>query len=295
MIRACVLAPCLAGALMLGQSPAAASGPAPALELAQAAAITAPSTVDPGSVVTVTVPGARADGRVELWGPVTETGRGARIDGVPAADTVSIAAPMRPGSYELRYVGPGGDVRARATLDVAAVPVTLEVPEKMSAGLDVRVRWQGPARPGDMLQIVDPASGRVVSEVPAVGAPGDRMETEMRAPEALGAYRLRYWSASREAMLRSLPVEVIRGNAWLRSPLTVRAGETFEAEWNGPVSREQEFRVVDPLTDTVLTTKPGGESATLTAPTRTGSYRVRYVNTETGFTHADLPLTVTPR
>ena len=294
MIRPAALVPCLACALLLA-IPEATSAETPSLRLAQAETIDAPSTVDPGAAVTVTVPGARADGRVELWGPVTESGRGERIDGVPAADTVSIAAPMRPGSYELRYVGPGGDVRARATLDVAAVPVTLEVPEKMSAGLDVRVRWQGPARPGDMLQIVDPASGRVVSEVPAVGAPGDRMETEMGAPEALGEYRLRYWSASRDTVLRSLPVEVVRGNAWLRSPLTVSAGRAFEVEWNGPVSREQEFRIVDPLTDTVLMSKPGGEEAMLRAPTRTGSYRVRYVNTETGFTHADLPLTVTPR
>ena len=296
MIRSAVLLACLAGALVV---PAMTAPPVaaetPGLRLAQAGAIQAPSTVDPGASISVTLPGGDADGRIELWGPVTETGRGERLDSVPAADAVALMAPVRPGSYELRYVGPDGAVRARRSLDVAAVPVTLEVPEQLSAGLDTKVRWRGPGNPGDMLQIVDPASGMVLSEAPAVAAaPGDKTETVLRAPERLGDYRLRYWSAPRDTVLRSLPVKVVKGNAWLRAPLTVHRGAPFEVQWYGPISDDQAFRIVDPLTDTVVKSYPAADKATLAAPSRTGNYRIRYVNTETGHLLADLPLRVTP-
>ena len=291
MIRTAFLLVCLVGVSVA--SPLLAEGIP--LRLAQAASIHAPSTVDPGASVAVTVPGGRADGRIEVWGPVSESGRGSLLNSVPATDTVSLMAPRRPGSYELRYVSPNGAVRARTILDVAATPVTLSVPEQMSAGLDTKVRWRGPGNPGDMLQIVDPASGAVVSEAPAVAAvPGDKTETVLRAPEELGEYRLRYWSASRNAVLRALPVRVVQGNAWLRAPLTVHAEEPFEVRWYGPVSNDQAFRIVDPLTDTVAVSQPGAEQATLTAPGRTGNYRMRYVNTGTGHLLADLPLRVTP-
>lgn len=283
----------LAAALAL--APAVATAAAGDLLLAQAGSIRAPSTVDPGASVMVTVPDARTTGRIELWGPVTQSGRGSMIDRVPAAGSVSFVAPSRPGSYELRHVGPGGEVLARTTLDVAAVPVTLSVPEKMSAGIEARVRWRGPAEPGDALQIVNPATGIVLEEVPAVGVPGDETETVMPAPDRTGEFHLRYWSASRNAALRSLPVEVVSGNAWLRMPIAARRGERFEVQWKGPVGESHAFRIVDPLTDTVIGSQPGAAEATLVAPTQTGDYRIRYVNTETGDVLADLPLNVGPR
>lgn len=301
MNRLTLLPSCLAGALLLALlAPPATTAEAPAMRLAQAAGIEAPSTVDPGANMTVRLAPGRSGGRIELWGPVTgpagATDPGTRLDTIPAeGSTVSLSAPTQPGSYQLRHVSAGGAVRARTSLEVAAVPVTLSVPEQMAAGLDTRIVWRGPAGPRDMLRIVDPASGAVISEAPAAGTPGARNETVLRAPEALGDYRLQYWSGSRRSVLRSLPVTVVRGNAWLRTPVQVHAGETFTVEWRGPPSEDNAFQLVDPLTDTVITSQRGGGTATLTAPTRTGKYRIRYVNAETGHVFSDLPLQVAPR
>lgn len=290
---------CLAGALLLpADASAAEAAPAEAapVRLAQAAGIDAPSTVDPGASVMVTLSAPRAGGRIELWGPVTQSGRGTLLGAVPATGaTGSLTAPARPGSYELRQVGPGGSVLARKTLDVAAVPVILSAPRQLSAGLDSPIVWRGPGAPGDRLRLVDPASGAVVAEAPAVGTPGGENVTEMRAPETLGDYRLQYWSGTRNAVLRTLGVSVVRGRAWLRTPAQVRQGERFTADWHGPVSADQAFRIVDPVTGTVIDSQPGGDSVTLTAPRRGGRYRVQYLNTETGHVFSDLPLRVLSR
>lgn len=301
MNRLTLLPSCLAGALLLALLAApVAVAETPAMRLAQAAGIEVPSTVDPGANIIVRLPPGRSGGRIELWGPVTgpvgNIDAGTRLDTIPAdGPTVSLSAPTQPGSYQLRHVSPGGAVWARTSLEVAAVPVTLSVPQQMAAGLDARVVWRGPGNPGDMLRIVDPASGAVLSEAPAVGTPGARNETVLRAPEQLGDYRLQYWSGARRSVLRALPVTVVRGNAWLRTPVQVYAGEQFTVEWRGPPSEDNAFRLVDPVTDTVVTSQRGGAAATLTAPTRTGKYRIRYVNAETGHVFSDLPLQVRPR
>lgn len=294
MIRFAFASALLSVALM---SPA----PAPATEippvrLAQAGGIDVPSTVDPGASVTVRLSGASAGGRVELWGPVTQSGRGASLGSVPAdGATVSFAAPTQPGSYELRHVGPNGAVRARKTLDVAAVPVRLSVPRQLAAGLESRVVWHGPADAGDMLRLVDPASGAVVAEAPATGTAGAENVTMLRAPETQGDYQLQYWSGARHSALRSLPVSVVRGSAWLRTPVQVGSGASFTVDWHGPVSEGHAFRIVDPATQTVIQSRPGAESATLTAPTRTGRYRVQYVDADSGHVFSDLPLRVSRR
>lgn len=291
----------LACALMLALlAPSAGTAEVPGTRLAEAAGIEAPSTVDPGDNVVVRLSPARSGGRLEIWGPVTgpvgNINPGARLDSIEAAGgSVSINAPTQPGSYQLRYVAASGATLARRELEVAAVPVTLSVPQEMAAGLDTRIVWQGPADPRDMLRIVDPASSAVLSQAPADGTPGARNETMLRAPERLGDYRLQYWSGARQSVLRSLPVTVVRGNAWLRTPVQVYAGAQFSVEWRGPPSDNNAFQLVDPATDTVLTSQTGGATATLKAPTRTGKYRLRYVNTETGHIFSDLPLQVVAR
>ena len=294
MYRPLISVACMAGALLLPSTLAAETivGMEP-VALAQTGAIEAPGTVDPGDSVVVTFRGATGDGWFELWGPITHTGRGGRLAIEPATGgRATLRAPMDPGSYELRFLTPGGVLRARTPFDVAAVPVTLSVPEQMGKGLETEIRWHGPARPGDLLQIVDPATGAVVSEVPAVGTPGARNITPIRSPEAPGDYLLRYVSGSRSVVLRSLPVTVVEGKAWLRSPVEVFAGEEFNVQWNGPLGDDHAFQVIDPVNDVVVSSQPGAESATLVAPGRPGDYRIRYVDVATGFVHADLPLQV---
>jgi len=182
---------------------------------------------------------------------------------------------------------------------VAASPVTLSISGAIGAGLDNPVTWRGPGGPGDMIQIYDPAAGAVVSEAPAIGQMGADNVTMIRAPERFGGYELRYWSGSRHAALRMLPIVVERGTGWLRTPVEVNAGDKFTVGWNGPAAPGQVYRIIDPATAAVLSEQPasdGGEAleATFKAPDRAGRYRVQLVDTGTGFVISDLPLEVDP-
>lgn len=168
--------------------------------------IGAPETVDPGAMVVISVPDGTAGGTLELWGPLsTDSARSVGAIRIEDA-TATLKAPMQPGSYQLRYVGPDGNQRASRPIEVAAYPVTLSAPAEIRAGHNVEVSWRGPAMPGDTLRIVSTATRDVVSEVPAVGTPGIDKVSVLRAPAEVGAYTLEY--RSRDATLRTLAINV---------------------------------------------------------------------------------------
>jgi Ca-activated chloride channel family protein len=275
------------------------TGTAPVLRVADHLTISAPETVDPGATITVTISGSRPGGRIELWGPVvTRSDKGGFIDSVaePGAFAV-LTAPATPGSYELRYVSSTETVLARQALDVAAVPIMLSAPHSLGPGIGNEIEWRGPASPGDMIQVYDPTSRAVLSEVPAEGRPGAVNIAVLRGPERMGEFQIRYWSGTRQAVLRSLAVTIGEGDAWLRSPIEVFVGERFETKWIGSTETDHAYQIVDPATGTVLTSQPasGSAPAMLKAPARPGAYRVRFVNLATGFILADLPLDVDPK
>ena len=172
--------------------------------------IQAPKTVDPGQVVPVSIFDRRIEGHVELWGPIAQGGKGVRLASVPVKQAmVGVNAPTEPGSYQLRYVSPSGQLRASRALEVAAFPIVLSVPEQMRAGREAEVRWRGPARPGDMLRIIDPGTGNVLSETSASGKPGLENMVFVRAPAQTGDYALEYRSGEHDVTLRTLPITVI--------------------------------------------------------------------------------------
>jgi Ca-activated chloride channel family protein len=258
----------------------------------------ATAALAPGAPVAVTISGSRPGGRIELWGPVTQTDKGGRIDSfTEAGGSAQLTAPTTPGSYELRYVDATGALLARATLEVAANPVTLAAPGGVSAGMESQVEWRGPANPGDMIQVYDPSNGAVLAEVPATGQPGVVNVAVLRGPESLGDYEIRYWSNTSQVSLRSLPITVEAGNAWLRTPIEVFVRESFRAEWNGPTDADHLYQIVDPDTGSLVSSQMGSGtgSANLTAPARPGNYRVQIVNAQSGFVLADLPLDVDPK
>jgi Ca-activated chloride channel family protein len=291
----------LAPALVVAAPGSGVAGPLPAMQVAERASIEGPWTVDPGQKVTVTISGGVSGGQLQIWGPVTQSSSGRVLAaGESSGGSVPVTAPSAPGSYELRYVNQAGAVLARRTFEVASFPIRLSIPDQPGTGLPVDVRWHGPARPGDVIQIVDPARGVVVSEGPAEGQPGAQNVTRLRMPQQPGEYQLRYVDGARGGVLRTLPISVGPPRTWLRSPTQVNVRESFRVEWNGPVEPDQMFQLVDPTGSAVISARPGtaGEEqafATFTAPSKPGRYRVRYVNTATGQMHSDLPLVVTGR
>lgn len=300
MTRSAILLTALAGLLLApaaGMAISASQAQPPMVRVA-GVAIEVPWTVDPGQQIEVTIPGAVAGGRLEIWGPVTQGGRGRLLaGGEVTGHSVPVTAPVIPGSYELRYLGPSGSMLARRDFEVAAVPIRLWVPERLSSGVPGEIRWRGPARPGDMIQIADPATGAVVAEAPAEGAAGAENVTMIQAPAEAGQYHLRYVSRERGSVLRVLPITVGPSHAWLGLPPHVLTGQSFQVQWHGPVEPGQVFEIVDPTRNVVVVSAPaeiirGGASAMLQAPDRTGVYRVRVVDTQSGRVRMDLPLTV---
>ena len=241
--------------------------------------------------------GAAPGGRIELWGPVTQSGKGALIGSTATSGSaIALTAPVIPGSYELRYFNPGGALAARTPVDVAGVPITLSAPRSLGAGIDSQVEWRGPADPGDMIQVYDPATGAVLAETPAVGQPGVVNVAVLRGPERMGDFTIRYWSNSRQASLRELPIVIDGRDAFLRTPIEVFAGERFTAEWVGPSGAGYVYQLVDPANEAVIDSADAGTGPVqLKAPSRPGAYRVRFVNATTGYVVTDLPLDVDPR
>jgi hypothetical protein len=290
-----------ANAIPASMSSAAGDRPSglPVLLVGGKAVIQLPESVDRGQAVTVTVGGGGALGILEIWGPTGTAVAGRTVSETPVVDGVAaLTAPAEAGSYEARYYDASGQLRGQAELEVAEFPVTLSAPNPFGAGYDTEIVWTGPAAPGDMIQMVDPASGVVLAETPAQGQPGATNRASLRVPERPGQYQVRYWS-SRGTVLAELPAPVGEGIAWLRSPTEVVAGTEFAAEWIGPGDPAYQYQVVDPATGSILDAVSAQASAdgtvlaaTLTAPEKPGDYRVRFINMATGFILSELPLDV---
>jgi len=249
----------------------------------------------------VTVPSGNSDGRLEVWGPTGTATTGRTVAEFPVIGGVaSLISPAEAGSYEVRFYDASGQLQGAAELEVASSPVTLSTPEPIGVGYDTRIYWTGPAAPGDMIRMVDPVNGAMVSEAPALGQPGVGNTTVLRAPERAGEYMVQYWS-SRGTVLAELPASVGDGIAWLRVPTEVVAGSVFTAEWHGPGDPAYEYQIVEPETGGIIDAIGAQMSAdgrvlavNLTAPARPGDYRVRVINSSTGFVLSDLPLDVDP-
>jgi hypothetical protein len=205
MVAAAVLG---LGVSMVAVAQTSTSGqPGDGASLSSGAPITAPTTADAGQLVNIVVEGADEGATIELWGPVTESGRGSQLSAVPLTGGVaSLTAPEMSGSYELRYIGASGQQLGRRAFDVSAVPVALTVVTPAGVGGLVEVTWQGPARPGDRFEVVS-ASGAVVNSIPVAGDSAATNVSQIAAPPEVGSYELRYVTGG-GTVLRSVPLDV---------------------------------------------------------------------------------------
>ena len=116
-------------------------------------------------------------------------------------------APDWPGAYEVRYVdGRTGKARARASIEVEAVPVELTVPATARCGRRIEVVWTGPGAPGDFLAIAKPntAPQRFLDWSPtSVGSP-----LTLAAPPRPGTYEVRYVTDSGRTVLAAATLEI---------------------------------------------------------------------------------------
>lgn len=264
---------------------------------ALAAGLTVPDTIDSGDTVAVTIANPGQGDKIELWGPVTQRGVGQLIlseafDGA----SIDITFELPAGSYQLRHVSASGARLATSAIDVSAEPVTLGTDGAVDPSARIAVKWRGPAGPGDTLRIVATGDTVGLSEAAADGAPGTLNRTMIKAPGTLGRYELQYVTGS-GVVLRTLQVDVSAGRNWLRSPIGVSTGQTFEVSWEGNMLDDHVFRMATEegaaLAEAPLTEIDGSIARVeFRAPSAPGRYLMQLVDNVSGEVVTSLPLDV---
>jgi Ca-activated chloride channel family protein len=170
----------------------------------------APAQVGQGIEVVVAWqgPGARYDD-VQIFDPSEGSAgkvlRSARV-GRNDAQQVALAAPVRQGTYELRYWnGESKAVLATRPIEVVPIEIGLDGPGTVATGTAFAVSWKGPGARYDEVQIFDPAQNKSVSSRRVRDSGGT---VSIKAPKEPGAYILRYWNGDNKAVLADQPLTV---------------------------------------------------------------------------------------
>ncbi|MHA6687274.1 vWA domain-containing protein [Mesorhizobium sp. A556] len=207
----------------------------------------------------------------------------------------NIRAPDAVGAYEIRYVLKETK-RVLASQDVTLTPVssTVEAPAEIPAGSDFEVAWTGPDNHDDYITIVEK------------GAPEDKYNSyartnrgspaKIRAPDAVGAYEIRYVMQQSKRVLASQAVTLTPVSATLEILNTPVPGGAVEIAWTGPDSHDDYITVVekgapeDKYNDYARTNR--GSPAKITMPKAIGAYEIRYVVNQSKRVLASVPVTL---
>ncbi|MEO1494576.1 MAG: VWA domain-containing protein [Pseudomonadota bacterium] len=153
-------------------------------------------------------PGARYDD-VQIFDPsVGGAGKVLRSARVGRTDEqqVTLAAPVQPGAYELRYWnGESRAVLATRPIEVVPIEISLDAPSTMTVDTEYSVSWKGPGGRYDDVQIFDPSQNKSVSSRRVRDTGGT---VTIKAPKQPGAYILRYWNGDNKAVLAEQPLIV---------------------------------------------------------------------------------------
>jgi Mg-chelatase subunit ChlD len=287
-MRACRVLHLVSGALLLG-----------AHALAQSASIQTAPSVPIGGKVEVRWSGPAAAGDfVSIDAKGAPDGAYGPYAYPSAGNPLSIQAPDVPGGYEVRYrSGSNGyPVLARAPLTVTDLAAALEAPASIEAAGQLRVGWKGPNNPGDFISI--DAAGAPDRTYGNYAYPTQGNPVEVKAPDAPGAYSLRYHLASSYRVIGSVPLQVGAVAATLESPASARAGGKLSARWTGP-GKKGDFVSIDakgaPDRDYGNYAYAEGKSPLeLRVPDAPGEYVVRYHLAASYGVLASAPLRVEP-
>ncbi len=156
------------------------------------------------------------DGRndyITVVTPDTEDRKHGKYTYTRKGNPLVLQMPDQPGLYELRYVsGQSGSVLGRVPVEISAVAVTLDSLGIGAADQPLRVQWQGPGAPQDLLAmaaVTDP-DDKWVSKSRATQSPLD-----LRLPGEPGLYELRYVTGQSNLVLARRLVEVVPAESYL--------------------------------------------------------------------------------
>jgi len=176
------------------------------------ARLSAPANVPVGGPVAVDWSGPESAGRdfIAIAAPGDAPNRYVAYEYARGGSPAEIAAPVQPGSYELRYVQAGSPAKVLAAIpiEVSAYSVTFDAPATASAGGEISVAWVGTANYRDYVAIAEPGAkpGEYSSYAYAsLGTP-----LTLKVPQTPGRYELRYVLSgpSGKAVIGSVPLTV---------------------------------------------------------------------------------------
>ncbi|MFC3614930.1 hypothetical protein ACFORG_14260 [Lutimaribacter marinistellae] len=157
-----------------------------------------PATIPGGSSFAVAWSGPNQRGdTVQIARPDDPADDGLTYAFMQDAAPVRMIAPLRPGSYEVRYVFQDEEVLLRQPLEVTAPDLALFAPDRVAPGESFEVEWVGPDQPGDTIQIRQ--RGERARDFAYVRG---RNPVTFTAPDTPGTYELRYMFLGDEVAIR---------------------------------------------------------------------------------------------
>ena len=212
---------------------------------------------------------------------------------------VKLAAPEKPGNYEVRYImGVGDTIIARQPITVGAVSASVTAPAQVAAGAKFKVSWTGPNNPRDFVTMVKAGTKEKTYERYEYTSKGNTLE--FTAPDVPGAYEIRYSTGNLYTTLARTPITVGAISGTVAGPAQVVAGESFKATWKGP-DNSRNFVTIVPkgakegtYSGAYFYTTPQNNPGNLVAPLAPGEYELRYSTAEQYVTLARAAIAVTP-
>ena len=279
------------------------------------ASLLAPETIEIAQKFDVTWEGPGEDrDTIELFDPAARNGEGVRIgarrliNGDFEARSVSLTAPVRPGTYELRYSWQGDRDKPLAVrpIEIVAAEVSLDAPANVPIGKDFSVTWDGPGATRDSIRIFDPAAkggrGDTLRSKRLIHGDFDKRQVSLIAPAEPGFYRLQYHNGDSGEVLASREIEVLEAPVSLQAPDEVAIGSSFTVEWEGPGAVRDAVEIYDPeakggrgerlASARIVNGDVDARTVKLIAPATPGSVQLRYWNGDSGMVLATRPLTV---
>lgn len=261
---------------------------APALKGPATANIGTPVTItftgntEPRNFITIVVKGA-PEGRYDEYAYAGASGK------------VELHAPATPGDYEIRLLSADSPypTLARTPLKATAVEATLDAPEQVAAGSQIKVKWTGPNNERDYIAIGNAQRPYIVYEYTRSGNP-----VALRAPDASGDYELRYFLGSGDKVIGTRKINVGAVTASLQGPTEAVAGSTFAVIWKGPNNQSDYITIVpkgaQQGTSGNYQYPARGNPAKLLAPLQAGEYELWYATGQSHTTLAKANIRITP-
>ena len=202
----------------------------------------------------------------------------ARVDaskGSPA----NFTAPAIIGRYAVIYVDSDGEELSRADITVVQ-KVSLSGPDSAVAGAPIQVAWEGPGAARDFLTVV-PVGARV-AEYNDYAYVSEGSPVTITTPDTVGAFEIRYVSASSSTILAMQPITLTEPTVSLGAPEAANAGAKVEVRWVGPNNDRDFITIVEVGAPEAAYNSyeytSEGSPATITMFDTAGSYELRYVS-----------------